>query len=86
VFGHQAQGGSGRGGFLTGEPGGKAWLPATRESVLACGEGLRGFVRRGEQAEGELTAGVPMAMRRLRRPTLVWMREGHVGHFIARGT
>jgi hypothetical protein len=44
-----------------------------------------GFVRLGEQAEGELAVGVPMAVRRLRRPTLVWTREGHDGRFIAQG-
>jgi hypothetical protein len=58
----------------------------TRESVLACGEGLRRFVRLGEQAEGELAASVPMAVRRLRRSAVVWTREGLVGRFIARGT
>jgi hypothetical protein len=83
-LGQQAQGGSGRGGFLTRELGGKARLLTTRESVLACGERLRGFVRLGEQEEGEL-AGVPMAVRQLRRPVLVWTREGHVGRFIAQG-
>jgi hypothetical protein len=57
----------------------------TRESVLARGEGLRGFVRLGEQAEGEIAVGVPMAVRRLKRPALVWTREGHVDRFIARG-
>jgi hypothetical protein len=85
-LGQQAQGSFGRGGFLTGELGGKARLLPTRESVLACGEGLGRFVQLGEETEGELAAGVPMVVRRLRRPTLVWMREGHVGRFIARGT
>jgi hypothetical protein len=84
-LGQQAQGGSGRDCFLTGELGGKARLLTTRESVLACGEELRGFVRPWEQAEGELAVGAPIAVRRLRKPPLMCTREGLVGRFIARG-
>jgi hypothetical protein len=89
-LGQQAQGGFGRGGFgsggfLTGELGGKARRLPTRKSVLTCGEGLGRFVRLGEHTEGELTAGVPMVVRRLRRPALVWTHEGHVSRYIARG-
>jgi hypothetical protein len=57
-LGRQAHGGFSHCGFKTGEPEGKARRLKTREGVLACGEGLRGFVWLGEQAEGKLAVGV----------------------------
>jgi hypothetical protein len=85
-LGQQAQGGSGRCGFKTGEPDGNAWRLKTQEGVLACGEGLRGFGRLGEQVEGKLAVGAPMVVRRSQGAGARCGRaRGHNDRFIARG-
>jgi hypothetical protein len=58
-----AQGGAGRCGSQSGMLDGNARRLGPREGVLACGEGLGAVGRLGEQAEGELAMGAPMAGR-----------------------